>query len=403
VIIIRLAPWGKRLALLLLFGLSGWLCLPLTPTVRAADGAALRLFGSAIPNTDRVVIPLGTITNGQLSSTAPLNVANDFTLEFWMRARAESNLAPDCTANGWYYGNIMIDRDVDGPGDYGDYGVALCAGRLVFGVSVAEDDRMAFGRTLVADDQWHHVAVTRQEGGDLTIFVNGQIDAQVAGPSGRIDYRLDRPSNRPSSDPYLVLGAEKHDYPGSFGYNGWFADLRISTTVRYTAAFDRPTAPHPLDADTVALYRFNEGSGTQISDATGLSAGVLLPRDPANLAEHWGVDSPFATLPVPLPADPAESPVPTLEQPAPAPVVTLMPVVQPSPVAPTALPAPTSVPPEPTDAPAPARSANEPPNPLTTEPPPGNDTQPVLVALLITGVSVGVVMLITYQWRRLRQ
>ncbi|MBO9317332.1 MAG: LamG domain-containing protein, partial [Chloroflexus sp.] len=115
------------------------------------------------------------------------------------------------------------------------------------------------------------------------------------GAVGRIDYREHRTTSYPNSDPYLVLGAEKHDYPGSRYYSGLLDDLRFSRVVRYTTPFARPTAPHTIDADTVALYRFDEGSGVRIGDSApgGVNTGELKPR-PGGAAQHWSTDTPFS-------------------------------------------------------------------------------------------------------------
>jgi hypothetical protein len=263
-----------------------------SPLLGQGNGFSIRFFGSGTQDGDRVKIPLGDLdANGILLSSRPVNIDGAFTLEFWMKANAAENTASDCT--GWYFGNIVIDRDVFGDGDYGDYGIALCAGKLVVGVSVGSDDRMLKGTTVVTDGQWRHVAVTRSSTGQVRLFVDGQPDGVMNGPSGRIDYRLARPTAYPTSDPYLVLGAEKHDYPGSRHYHGLLDDLRLSNVVRYTSTFAPPTAPHPLDANTVALYRFDEGAGTTIGDsAEGRSPGVLRPRA-GGPAQHWSTEMPF--------------------------------------------------------------------------------------------------------------
>jgi hypothetical protein len=354
--------------------------LPSATPVAANGGSALRFFGTGPGDSDRVKIPLGPLTNGQISSSFPVNVAGDFTVEFWMRAEPGTNEAPDCSANGWYYGNIMLDRDVDGAGDYGDYGVALCDGRIAFGVSAGEDDRLATGATQVTDGEWRHIAVTRADGGQLAIFVDGRLDGQAAGPAGRIDYRTDRATEQPNSDPYLVLGAEKHDYEGSYYYNGWLDDLRLSDTVRYTADFARPTAPHPADDVTVALYRFDEGAGTQIADSSsGSSNGELIPRSGA-VAEHWSPDTPFQIEPAPTSEPTPES---ATESPEAEPTVepgSVEPTAEPEGVEPTAEGIEPTLEPEVAEPmPEPASVATETPAALTPTPDDG-PTEPTPTA-----------------------
>jgi hypothetical protein len=265
-----------------------------SPT-QAQGGYSLRFYGSGTNDRDRVKIPLGPIdANGRITASHPINVGDTFTIEFWMKATAAENNAPACPG-GWYTGNILLDRDVFGAGDYGDYGVAICNQRLVVGVSVGTDDRLLIGSTVVTDGVWHHIAITRSASGHIRLFVDGQLDGTLSGASGRIDYRLNRITAYPTSDPYLVLGAEKHDVPGSRYYTGWIDDLRVSQSVRYTDNFTRPSTPHPLDPDTIALYRFDEGAGTFIGDSApgGISSGELKPR-PGGAAQHWSTDTPFS-------------------------------------------------------------------------------------------------------------
>lgn len=265
-----------------------------SPT-QAQSGYSLRFYGSGTNDLDRVKIPLGPIdANGTITASYPINVGDTFTIEFWMKATAVENNAPACPG-GWYTGNILLDRDVFGAGDYGDYGVAICNQRLVVGVSVGTDDRLLTGNRVVTDGIWHHIAITRSASGQIRLFVDGQLDGTLSGASGRIDYRLNRTTAYPTSDPYLVLGAEKHDVPGSRHYTGWIDDLRVSQSVRYTDTFTRPSTPHPLDPDTIALYRFDEGTGTLIGDSApgGISSGELKPR-PGGAAQHWSTDTPFS-------------------------------------------------------------------------------------------------------------
>lgn len=282
----------------------------------AADGASLRFSGVGADELDRVMVPLGPLDDGKLTASLPVNVGGDFTLEFWIKATPGANRAPVCD-NGWYYGNIILDRDVDGAGDEGDYGIAICDERIAFGVSVGDDDRRLIGAVPVTDGQWHHIAVTRADGGLLAMFVDGQPAGSTEGPRGSVAYRINRETAQPDSDPYLVLGAEKHGYPGTFHYDGLLDDLRISNVVRYSGMFARPVAPHQADANTVALYSFDEGAGLIVGDSSGAPGGpsdgqLVVAGSPASPA--WSADTPFAA--------PSAAPSPEAGAPSAAPSAT---------------------------------------------------------------------------------
>ncbi|MCX7846847.1 MAG: LamG domain-containing protein [bacterium] len=225
---------------------------------------SLSFSGTGTGDIDRVKIPLDGAGN-------LLNIGNgNFTIEFWMKAFLSSNtgtVSPGANDN-WITGNIIFDRDVYGNGDYGDFGISLGSGRIAFGVNNASSSRTILGTSQVANGQWHHIAVTRAFNGAMAIFVNGTQDAFYAsGPAGNISYRTGRSTSWPN-DPYLVIGAEKHDYdPSTYpSFSGWLDEVRISTNIRYTSTFQRPTEFFLHDQYTVGLFSFNEGSGTVVTN-----------------------------------------------------------------------------------------------------------------------------------------
>src|SRR5438105_7361824 len=141
----------------------------------SVSASSLRFHGNGTGDIDRVKIPID-------APPRPADVANDFTLEWWMKATlAENNTAPCTVGNmgldAWMNGNVMFDRDVLGAGDYGDYGVAIFGGRVAFGVAVGTSGQTLCGPIQVADNAWHHVAVTRSAStGQISIFVDGVAD-----------------------------------------------------------------------------------------------------------------------------------------------------------------------------------------------------------------------------------
>jgi hypothetical protein len=216
-----------------------------SPAQAQGGGSSLRFYGAGRDQVDRVKIPI--------EPARPVDVGGDFTIEFWMKANRGDNGSGACSMGGdnWINGNSMFDRDVFNQGDHGDYGSSLAGGKLAFGVNNGSDGNTICGTTDLADGVWHHVALTRNsQSGALRIFVDGQPDAEGSGPAGDISYRDGRATEYPN-DPFLVLGAEKHDYDRAKfpSYSGWLDEIRISTALRYSDAFAPPADESPPTFD----------------------------------------------------------------------------------------------------------------------------------------------------------
>lgn len=261
---------------------------PMGQPVGPGGNFALRFYANVLNDLGRVKIPL---------ENRPVNVgASHFTIEFWVRGRLQDNNEGmvQCGAftDAWIEGNILLDRDRFGRPR--DYGLSFLAGRVAFGVRNSGDQAYTLcGVRNVLDDQWHHIAVTRNaSSGALAIFIDGWLDASGTGPSGDVSYPagFSCPGGC-GADPYLVLGAEKHDvglqYPG---FNGFLDELRLSTSIRYGGNFVPPSSRFTVDGATAALYHFDEGSGGAAVDAVGASPGeVRVGGSPAG--PSWVVSS----------------------------------------------------------------------------------------------------------------
>jgi glucose/arabinose dehydrogenase len=239
----------------------------------ARAAGSLRFFGNGVNDIDRVKVAID-------APPRPADVALDFTLEWWMKAAAAENPTSPCApgeigSDAWIFGNIVFDRDVYGNGDFGDWGVSLLGGRVVFGVGQGPNGQSVCGSTSVADGQWHHVALTRRSSdGRMQVFVDGALQETGVGPPGNVSYRDGRPTQYPASDPFLVFGAEKHDAgPAYPSYSGWLDEVRLSRVVRYVGPFQPPRAPFVADSETVALYHMDEGTGDLVGDSSGAPGG----------------------------------------------------------------------------------------------------------------------------------
>jgi hypothetical protein len=269
----------------------------------AQAGTSLRFFGTGSGDIDRVKIPIDDPATNLPGPPCDVG-ATDFTIEWWMRALAAQNPAPPVTCGfniNWIFGHVVFDRDRFGLDR--KFGVSICGRRVVFGVSGNGTGDWTFcGTTDVLDDRWHHVVVQRRRSdGQVWIFVDGNQEVTADGPDGDISYPDDATPAAPN-DPFIVLGAEKHDagsptYPS---YSGYLDELRISTVLRYTGSFTAPVEPFVADAATAALYHFNEGLGTAIHDTSGRqggpSHGVRRVGGP-QLGPLWSTLTPFGAGP----------------------------------------------------------------------------------------------------------
>jgi hypothetical protein len=217
-------------------------------------GMSLRFHGNPTADVDRVKVPI----DPQVAA----DLGGDLTVEFWLKTEPGANPAMSCQAgsDGWTYGNVILDRDVFGTGDYGEYGVSLSGGRIAFGVGRGGRQQTICGLIDVADGRWHHIALTRRfADGVMRIYVDGTESAQGIGPAGDISYRDGRPTGV-SNDPFLLIGASKIDEgAGNHGFSGAIDELRLSSSIRYNSPFDRPMTPFVADADTALLFHFDEG------------------------------------------------------------------------------------------------------------------------------------------------
>jgi hypothetical protein len=274
----------------------------------AVSAQSIQFFGTGSGDIDRVKIRIDDPTNANPGPPADVG-AGDFTIEFWLKS-ANNSAGPIACGNniGWINGNIVFDRDRFNQGRA--FGISLTNGRIAFGIRTSSDQQ----RTICAatpdlrDGAWHHVAVQRAfASGELTIYVDGRREALGSMPPNEdLSYPDDGVSgnfcgsggNQPctNSDPFIVLGAEKHDAGSQYpSFSGWLDELRLSTVVRYQSNFTPAQRPFAMDNDTAALYHFDEPSGIAVLDEnSNASPGEM--RVFANMPRR-SADTPFGATP----------------------------------------------------------------------------------------------------------
>lgn len=218
---------------------------------------------------DKVYIPCG-----------PSDIINvgqsDFTIEGWVRmlSTLQDGTATAGANYSWINSPIIFDRDLlDSVGSGGDWGVSVTDGRVTFGLeNSAASQRTIIGTTDLRDNVWHHIAVTRARStGDMAVYVDGAREAvQASGPSGDV-HVASNSNNTNTWNRYLCFGGEKHalDWPQG-QWIGWLDEVRISNSLRYTGTtYTVPVVDFTVDANTLALYHFDTGSGTSLVDSSG--------------------------------------------------------------------------------------------------------------------------------------
>ena len=258
----------------------------LEPVWDPPGGYSLRFYGVYNDEENRVRIPIDDPTDSNPGPPADIG-AQDFTIEWWMKALPGENNASAITCgenNDWLTGNMIFDRDRFG--EDRSYGVSMAGEMLVFGVSGdGSGDLTICGTSNLADGTWHHLALQRSSSdGWMQLFVDGVMEAEGDGPDGDISYPDDyippdlcgASGDQPcvNSDPYLVIGAEKHRSSSTHpSFNGWLDGIRFSNVLRYSADFTVPADRFAADENTVSLYQFNEGFGNLIHDTSAFSGG----------------------------------------------------------------------------------------------------------------------------------
>lgn len=233
-------------------------------------GYMLRFNGNGRGDEDRLKITI--------DPHVPADIGGDFTLEWWMKSDLPDNPTAACTSGaheGFRQGNMIFDRDIEDP-TYGDFGVSLAGGRIAMGISNGSEQYTLCGNRSVANGAWHHIAITRESSsGNLRIFIDGSLDIENYGPTGDIQYP-DGYSAAQTTDRLLVIAANKYsltdaDYFPAF--NGYLDEIRLSNVIRYHSNFPRPNHPYETDANTVALFHFDEGYGDTLYDTSSHSGG----------------------------------------------------------------------------------------------------------------------------------
>jgi len=170
---------------------------------------------------------------------------SSFTLEFWVYMNSiqdEQIIGTEYQPSGWWYN----------PGG----GLITGSTTNVWGPSTL------WSQAIHPSGAWFHIAMVYDAGlsqNQFKIFYNGTKFYEETKVIGLIGENRDVCINR-------------HTWTGggsSSRLTGKIDEVRISKVARYSSNFTPPTTAFTTDANTLALYHFNEGSGSSITDASG--------------------------------------------------------------------------------------------------------------------------------------
>lgn len=264
--------YSERLSVKNLFKLSFLVsCLFSFSALKAQPGNYLS-YDATSSNTQYVTVASGVVSN----------VTGSFTIEAWVYWRGDAG-----------YGTTwqrVLDFGTN-TGNWAAFTVSDPSNHPLFGMQVGGGAVQTVSATSsIPTNTWVHLAVTVDDPTDVaTIYINGV----NSGSTGGFTYHL--------SD----LGVTTNNYfgrsqfPDPYFYGG-IDELRISNNVRYTGNFTTTNLQFASDANTVALYHFNEGSGQTTADASGNGFNGILGATTAveaTLDPTWATGS---TLPIRL-------------------------------------------------------------------------------------------------------
>ncbi|MBN8544656.1 MAG: SUMF1/EgtB/PvdO family nonheme iron enzyme [Ignavibacteria bacterium] len=113
--------------------------------------------------------------------------------------------------------------------------------------------RHVTGASTIQEGVWYHVAIVAQSHGMMRLFINGTEE----GTSIQLG----------ALQPTDMAKIGSYNNPYEYGVsNAVIDELRVSNSIRYTGNFTPSSTEFVTDANTVSLYHFNEGSGTQTAN-----------------------------------------------------------------------------------------------------------------------------------------
>lgn len=187
--------------------------------------------GLSFDGNDQVQLPAGY--------TTAFNGKSAMTVEGWF-------LYNNSATNRWLYGRSAANNT--------SVGIIANSNYLTYNVTTTASTYNNAGTTYLESGKWYHFALAYDAiSGTARGFVNGRLDYTRTSMSGNI-----------SAAATQMIG----NYASVYHY-GFLDEFRVSSSVRYTTDFTPSTTPFTTDANTIALYHFDDATGQSLTDSSG--------------------------------------------------------------------------------------------------------------------------------------
>ncbi len=181
----------------------------------------------------------GSVTfSGNVSDTLKVDDQGGFrfgngpyTIEFWIKTTQSAGWIMHNAQNntGW---RICLGNNGSGGSNNG---------KIEINEQVSNGDEYTRSASTVNDGQWHHVAFSRPDGGQVKVFIDGSHEA-TGSSSGR--------SMLSNDDCYFG----RRYSGGGNAFNGQLSNFRITNETLYTSTFTPPSSPLTQTSDTKMLF-----------------------------------------------------------------------------------------------------------------------------------------------------
>lgn len=199
--------------------------------------------------------------DGSTFASVPRIVENDFTLEAWIKT------SESLSGQSAFNGRAIFDSDVIGMGSPSDFAVTVLNDGVAFGVGGPDTTVQAL--QVVTDDEWVHVAVTRQaESGLLQVIINGALASAATAPN-----------REPlTARPDLAFGG----FSLTRKFIGLIDEVRIWTVVRSVDEISTNMQARLSGSEPglVGLYSFEDQGSALTADRSALAIGATLTGSP---------------------------------------------------------------------------------------------------------------------------